>query len=53
MDDEYGAYWDDSSTELDSEMNDDSYYSMDTDSMGQSHYGYFRGHGAVFTAPFT
>ena len=35
MDDDFGAYWDDSSTELDSGMNDDSYYSMDTDSMGQ------------------
>ena len=35
MDDDFGAYWDDNSTELDSGMNDDSYYSMDTDSMGQ------------------
>jgi hypothetical protein len=35
MDDDFGAYWDDNSTELDSGMNNDSYYSMDTDSMGQ------------------
>lgn len=35
MDDDFGAYWDDNSTELDSGMNNDSYYSMDTNSMGQ------------------
>ena len=36
MDDEYGSYWDDTSTDLeDSNMGNDSYYSMDTDSMGQ------------------
>lgn len=36
MDDDFGAYWDDSSTELDSGMNNDSYYNMDTDSNGQT-----------------
>lgn len=37
MADEYGAYWDDNSTDLEnSDMGNDSYYSMDTDSMGQS-----------------
>jgi len=37
MDDEYGSYWDDTSTDLeDSNMGNDSYYSMDTDSTGQS-----------------
>ncbi len=36
MDDEYGSYWDDTSTDLEnSNMGNDSYYSMDTDSMGQ------------------
>lgn len=37
MADEYGSYWDDTSTDLEnSNMGNDSYYSMDTDSMGQS-----------------
>lgn len=37
MDDEYGSYWDDTSTDLEnSNMGNDSYYSMDTDSTGQS-----------------
>lgn len=36
MGDEYGAYWDDTSTDLEgSDMGNDSYYSMDTDSLGQ------------------
>ena len=36
MDDEYGSFWDDTSTDLEgSDMGNDSYYSMDTDSMGQ------------------
>ncbi len=37
MADEYGSYWDDTSTDLEnSNMGNDSYYSMDTDSMGES-----------------